>query len=81
VAHRFSDGGRESALGNDNYTGSAYVFTRAGDGSWSQVQKLRGADGTQNDVFGVSVAVSGDTALIGAYNDDDNGEEYGAISP
>ncbi len=66
------------ALGDDNYTGSAYVFTRAGDGSWSQVQKLRGADGTQNDVFGVSVAVSGNTAVIGAYNDDDNGEDSGS---
>jgi len=66
------------ALGDDNYTGSAYVFTRGADGSWSQVQKLTAADGASNDVFTVSVSVSGNTAVIGAYNDDDNGEDSGS---
>jgi hypothetical protein len=50
-------------------TGAAYVFTRVA-GVWSQQQKLvgTGTNGrTASDAFGVSVAISGDTAVIGAY--------------
>jgi hypothetical protein len=48
--------------------GAAYVFTRSG-GTWTQQQKLLSSDGTGNDYFGASVALSsdGNTALIGAY--------------
>jgi hypothetical protein len=45
-------------------TGAAYVFELSGN-TWSQAQKLLAADGW-NDQFGSSVAVSADTALIGA---------------
>ncbi len=45
--------------------GSAYVFTRSG-GTWSEQAKLTASDGRVADQFGFSVAVSGDTALIGA---------------
>jgi hypothetical protein len=49
--------------------GAAYVFTRTA-GVWSQQQKLVGT-GTNgrvaSDNFGNSVAISGDTAVIGAY--------------
>jgi uncharacterized protein (TIGR03437 family) len=49
--------------------GAAYVFTRSG-GAWSQRQKLAGdATGFQNE-FGVSVAIDGDTIVIGARGDD-----------
>jgi hypothetical protein len=53
-------------------TGSAYVFVRTGS-SWTEQQKLVAGDGAANDTFGASVSVSGDTALIGATADDDNG--------
>jgi hypothetical protein len=48
--------------------GSAYIFVRNPDESWSEQQKLTASDGDQEDWFGVSVALSGDgnTALIGA---------------
>ncbi|HWN69089.1 MAG TPA: hypothetical protein VNM90_15730 [Haliangium sp.] len=46
--------------------GAAYVFARSG-GSWSQQQKLMaGADAAFNARVGHSVALSGDTALIGS---------------
>jgi hypothetical protein len=45
--------------------GAAYVFERAG-GSWTQQQMLAAADGVGGDEFGASVAVSADTALVGA---------------
>jgi hypothetical protein len=45
--------------------GAAYVFTRSG-AAWSQQQELTAADGAGGDQFGRHVALSGDTALIGA---------------
>lgn len=45
--------------------GSAYVFTRA-DGTWPQKAHLIAPDGNDNDLFGVSVGASGDTAILGA---------------
>ena len=46
-------------------SGAAYVFTRSGAG-WNQQAKLTAPDGAADDVFGWSVALSGNTALIGA---------------
>jgi hypothetical protein len=57
----------DNANGPD--AGSAYVFVRAGT-TWSLQQKLTAPDGGALDQFGRSVAVSGDTAVIGAYLDD-----------
>ena len=50
-------------------SGSVYVFTKA-NGVWSQVAKLTASDGAALDYFGHSVAVSGNTVLVGAYLDD-----------
>ncbi|MGI6496309.1 MAG: FG-GAP repeat protein [Kiritimatiellia bacterium] len=50
-------------------SGSAYVFTRDGT-TWTQQAKLIADDGAKRDYFGWSVALSGDTALVGAYEDD-----------
>ncbi len=46
-------------------TGAAYVFVRTGS-TWTQQAKLTAPDGAAGDFFGESVAVSGDTAVIGA---------------
>src|SRR5262245_46641851 len=51
-------------------SGSAYVFVRNA-GVWTQQMKISPADGAAGDSFGRSVALSGDTAVIGAYADDD----------
>jgi len=48
-----------------NGAGAAYVFVQNG-GLWRQQQELAASDGATNDCFGASVAVSGDTAVIGA---------------
>ena len=55
--------------------GSAYVFTRSGT-TWSQQAHLTAADGAAGDYFGASVALSGDTALVGADNDNVSGNAY-----
>ncbi len=56
-------------VGATDTQGAAYVYFRTGS-SWSQQAKLTAADGAASDRFGFSVALSGDTALVGAYFDD-----------
>ena len=58
-------------------SGSAYVFTRSGT-AWSQQAKLTASDGAAGDEFGYSVAISGDTAVIGAPRDDDKSDDSGS---
>jgi len=55
-----------------NEAGSAYVFVRQG-GVWTQQQKLTASDAASSDFFGRSVAVLGDTAVVGAVTDDHTG--------
>jgi putative cell wall-binding protein len=52
-----------------DYQGAAYVFTGSGS-SWTERRKLTAGDGAPGDFFGASVALSGGTALIGAYGHD-----------
>jgi hypothetical protein len=52
--------------------GSAYVFVRS-TGVWIPQAKLRASDAAESDEFGYSVSVSGDTAVIGAFFDDNAG--------
>jgi hypothetical protein len=62
---------------NGNLSGSAYVFVRDSTGAWAQQAKLLPSDGAAGDYFGDSVALAGDTAVIGAYGDDDfSGSAY-----
>ena len=53
--------------------GAAYVFVRNGD-TWTQQQELTASDGSLGDNFGNSVAISGDTTVIGAYFKGLNGQ-------
>ena len=59
-------------------SGSAYVFTRSGT-TWSQQVKLTAADGAEGDAFGQSIALSGDTVVIGAPHDDEKGNDAGSV--
>ena len=58
-------------------SGSVYVFTRTGS-TWTQQTKLLASDGAAGDAFGYTVSLDGDTALIAASLDDDNGESSGS---
>ena len=66
-----------SYLDDDNGTdsGSAYLFDI---NSGEFVQKFVAPDGASEDYFGYAVALNGDSALIGSYGDDDNGERSGS---
>src|SRR5262249_27117591 len=56
-------------IGANRNQGSAYVFVRSFIGSgadWTQQKKLTAADGAAGDQLGASVAISGDTVVVGA---------------
>ncbi len=55
--------------------GSAYVFTRNGT-NWSQQAKLAADDGAKGNNFGVSLSLSGDTAVVGASSSTVNGTAF-----
>jgi hypothetical protein len=54
-------------INNKVNQGSAYAFVRSG-GTWTQQQHLTSTDGAASDLFGFTVALSGETAVIGASN-------------
>ncbi len=68
-ALRDDDGGTSS--------GSAYIFVRNGN-TWGQQAKLTANDAAVGDEFGYSVAISGDVAIVGANDDDDDGSRSGS---
>lgn len=57
--------------------GIAYVYTRSGI-TWTEQAILIASDGENGDQFGISVSIEGDTIVIGAYHDDDNGANSGS---
>ena len=61
-------------------SGSAYIFQRdaGGPDNWGQVAELTAADAAGADFFGWFVSLSGDTAIVGAWADDDDGIESGS---
>ena len=61
----------ESCSGTDIWCGAAYVFIRSGN-SWNQQQKLFTENANDSDNFGVSVALDGNTLIIGADQTDDS---------
>jgi hypothetical protein len=62
-----STSGINSNQSNDSASdaGAAYVFTRDGN-NWSQQAYLKASNSDENDNFGWSVAIAGDTAVVGA---------------
>ena len=69
-------------------SGSAYIFTKPNSsGGWAdwdpmedtETAKLTASDGADDDWFGVSVALDGNTAVIGASGDDDKGIDSGSV--
>src|SRR5262249_16593602 len=74
--------GGDSALSgtwyDDGLTGAVYAFARSGT-VWTQQQKIRGNDTSSGHHFGYAVALSGDTAVVGAPGVTIGGSSTGAI--
>jgi RHS repeat-associated protein len=69
--------GSEADDDYSDFSGSAYIFQREGD-RWRQQAKLTAGDPRAHQYFGSSVSVSGEFAVVGAWNDDDEGAESGS---
>jgi hypothetical protein len=61
------DGANDDAAAS----GAAYVFVRSG-GAWTQQAYLKAENNNAGDAFGSSVAISGDTVVVGAPDEDSN---------
>ncbi|MBK8434277.1 MAG: FG-GAP repeat protein, partial [Chloroflexi bacterium] len=59
------------AYGEDSSAGAAYVFTSTA-GVWSQQAYLKASNTGADDNFGWTVAVEGDTLVVGAWGEDSN---------
>lgn len=66
---------RHDSNGNGNDSGSAYIFDTT---TGQQIAKLLPSDSFSLDLFGISVAINGTTAIVGSYLDDDNGIASGS---
>ena len=53
-------------------SGVAYVFRTSGGAMYVEVAKLTADDAASVDQFGGSVAIDGDTIVVGATNDTDD---------
>lgn len=51
--------------------GAAYIFEQnlGGTNNWGERKKLTASDGEENELFGYSVAIAGDTVVIGVPNE------------
>ena len=69
-----------SELGDDdviNNSGAVYIYELI-DGVWRQIDKLKAPDPIEDHYFGTSIAISGNTLIIGADLDDDLAQSSGA---
>ncbi|MGO4920022.1 DUF7619 domain-containing protein [Maribacter spongiicola] len=63
---------------NGESSGSAYIFEKDNNNSWSQTTKLIPNDGATSDFFGTSVAISKTWVVVGSRFQDTNGLDSGA---
>ncbi len=69
--------GAHMAHGKTSYSGSAYVYELDG-GTWTHKIELVASDGETSDEFGLVASLSGNTAIVGAGLNDDNGDNSGS---
>jgi len=63
----YENGGTGDPL---NSAGAAYIFHRTGTNTWDAGIKIIATDPQTNDYYGLSVSISGDYAIVGAYSED-----------
>jgi trimeric autotransporter adhesin len=61
----------DQADNSASFAGAAYVFVRSGT-IWTQQAYLKASNTDAGDYFGTSVAISGDTVVVGASREDSN---------
>jgi hypothetical protein len=64
--------GSASGVNGAPDSGAVYVFKRDAAGDWIQDAYLKASNAEANDFFGISVAISGSTIVVGAWSEDSN---------
>jgi len=74
-------GAYTATVGSNQGQGAAYVFVEPAGGwvNMTETAKLTASDGVANDGFGDAVAISGNTAVIGAYANIGGNAGQGAV--
>jgi hypothetical protein len=91
VVGAFSEDSNATGIGGNQLSnaasnaGAAYVFVRNG-GAWTQQAYLKASNTGAGDNFGASVAISGDTIIVGANGEDSsatgvNGSQTNDLAP
>ena len=62
---------------NGEDSGSAYIFDRENE-NWVPKGKVIASDGVARDRFGISVSITDDFVIVGAFGDNENGEMSGS---
>ena len=70
--------GAHTTGGNGTNSGSAYVFDLVSN-VWTETQILTSTDAAAGDLFGFSVSLNSNSAVIGAIGNDDSGQSSGSI--
>lgn len=65
-------------IGSAGFGGAAFMFDKDGSGFWNQTATMYDLDASSQDRFGFAVALSGDFAIVGAHQEDE--DENGANS-
>ena len=81
VGARFEDSSATGVGGgqrdnNARDSGAVYIFTRSG-GTWSHQAYLKASNTNDDDQFGHSLSLSGDTLAVGAYQEDSSATGIG----
>jgi len=63
---------------NGSNSGSVYLYDYDGSG-WNEFHKIIATDGAAGDYFGLPIDLDQNHLLVSARNDDDNGENAGAV--
>ena len=80
ISDDFAVVGADGYANNGDGSGAVYIFERQIlSNNWTEVAKLTASDGAAGDRFGDSVSISDDFVIVGAYLDDDNGVDSGAV--
>ncbi|BDX06176.1 FG-GAP repeat protein [Planctobacterium marinum] len=67
---------RSDAMGENS--GAAYIYKRESD-AWQYQTKIKASDGAAGDLFGISIAIDGETIVVGADLHDEKAENAGAV--
>ena len=79
IVGAYHEGEDPNGLNSVGDAGAAYIlFNNAGN--WIQVKKITAPVRELGDLFGNSVSISGDYAIVGAHQEDDNAQETNTLN-